>query len=170
LALASHLLIAGRMRSFACLIVLLASCRIDVGGNDNMGPDAGDGSGSGSGSASPSCQEATQHSDLAWIQTNVFSVSCNFGGCHKAPASNAGNLVLEAGMSHDALVGKAAQTESGWTRVVPGDMATSYLLVAIGNMPGPKPVGGLMPLSSPELCTEKQEAIARWIAAGAQND
>ena len=52
-------------------------------------------------------------------------------------------------------------------RVMAGDIDKSYLLPAIGQGMGPEPVGGIMPLSSPELCTEKREAIQRWIAAGA---
>lgn len=117
---------------------------------------------------SASCQEATQHSDLAWIQDNVFAKQCSLGGCHAGAASNAGHLNLaSAATSYQDLVGQPAQTESGWMRVVAGDADKSYLLVAIDQATGPEPVGGYMPQTSTELCSDKREAIQRWIEAGA---
>nr|HEX4313547.1 hypothetical protein [Kofleriaceae bacterium] len=120
---------------------------------------------------SESCTEATQHSDLAWIQTDVFGKQCSLGGCHAGAASNAGHLNLQTvDSSYAALVGQPAQTASGWTRVVAGDTAHSYLLAAIDDVAGPKPLDGYMPLTAPELCSEKKAAIERWIAAGAPHD
>ena len=34
--------------------------------------------------ASGACAEATQHSDFAWIQDNVFTPSCTGRACHHA--------------------------------------------------------------------------------------
>jgi hypothetical protein len=131
----------------------------DGGGDDGSGPDA---------AISVTCQEATQHSDLAWIQDNIFSKSCAFSGCHKGTATGAGSLSLEKGVSLGALVGKPAMTEAGWMRVVAGNADTSYLLVAMGMGSGPLPQGGVMPLGQAPLCKEKLDAIARWIEAGAK--
>ena len=136
-----------------------AGCRAPLEGDDDTGPDAG--------SASQPCNDAKTHSDLAWIQDNIFTKSCTFSGCHRGTAANAGSLNLETGMSHGALVGQSAKTEAGWTRVDAGNPPASYLLVAMGAMPGPVPTGGVMPLSSSKLCQEKLDAVSRWIENGA---
>lgn len=133
------------------------------GDDDTTGDDTPDAA-----PASPSCQEATTHADLAWIQDNIFSKSCAFSGCHKGTAVNAGSLSLEKGVSHDALVGKPATTKSGMTRVAVGMPAASYLLIAMGGEPGPMPSGGLMPQGQPKLCPEKLDAVKRWIEGGAK--
>ena len=114
-----------------------------------------------------SCDEAALHSDLLWIQSQVFERSCTLPSCHLGSGANAGRLDLRAGYAHGQLVDTASTSASAWTRVVPGDAARSYLLVAIGQVPGPLPVDGIMPLGGPELCPEKRGAIQRWIEAGA---
>lgn len=108
------------------------------------------------------CEEATLHSDLAWLQQKVFTPSCATAGCH------ASGMSLAAGQTHASLVNRASSIASGWTRVVPGSVATSYLVVALGRGTGPTPPSGTMPLGALPLCVEKLEAIERWIAAGAQ--
>ena len=113
------------------------------------------------------CDEARSHSDLAWIQKNVFSASCTFSGCHLGAAANAGHLSLEPGQARSQLVNTASTSASTWMRVVPNDGSKSYLLVAIGAQSGPSPADGLMPLGNPALCVEKRDAIRRWIEAGA---
>jgi hypothetical protein len=137
-----------------------AGCRIlldDNSGNSGNMVDA----------ASSKCTEATSHSDLAWIQDNIFTASCAFSGCHKGSAASAGFLNLESGMSHAQLVGQPATTETGFMRVVANSSSTSYLMVAIGGANGPIPRDGIMPLGNPKLCQEKIDAIGRWIDAGA---
>lgn len=114
------------------------------------------------------CEEAATHSDLAWIQANVFTPSCASGSCHRGAAANAGRLSLEAGLARAQLVNTASTTQTSWMRVVPSDAAHSYLLVAIGAISGPLPQAGVMPLGSAALCQEKRDAVQRWIAAGAQ--
>ena len=109
------------------------------------------------------CEEATLHSDLAWIQAKVFTPSCALVGCHAGP----GGMSLAAGSAHASLVNRTASTVSGWTRVVPGSTTSSYLVVALGRAPGPMPFSGFMPVGAPPLCVEKLEAIERWILAGA---
>jgi len=124
-----------------------------------VAPDASTGS--------SACDEARTHSDLAWIQTNVFTPSCALAGCHRTPAVSAGHLILDPGQSHGQLVNAPSTSATTWMRVVPSNAAKSYLLVAMGGQAGPRPSDGLMPLGSQALCTEKLDAIQRWIEAGA---
>jgi hypothetical protein len=77
-------------------------------------------------------------------------------------------LNLSAGAAYNNLVNKGASTVTGWTRVTPGSLATSYLAVSLGRAEGPPPRDGYMPLGADPLCLEKLEAIERWILAGAQ--
>ena len=141
-------------RLFA-LVVLFAGCATDGSAPTERG-------------SSPQCEEAAQHSDLAWLQANVFTPGCAaFGGCHGS-SRTMGNLNLESGTSHRSLVGVTARAQPSWTRVVAGEPDASYLLVAIGHLEGPAPSRGLMPLSAQPLCVEKREAIERWIFDGAK--
>ena len=137
---------------------LLGGCS-GGGGDDGVGADA---------APSASCMEATTHSDLAWIQTKVFTPSCTFSSCHKGAATEARGLNLESGMAHDGLVNKPSVVAPPKMLVVPGDPANSYLMVALGEVAGTLPEGGTMPLNSPLLCGEKRDAIWRWIEQGAQ--
>lgn len=117
---------------------------------------------------SVSCREAVDHSDYAWLEAKVFQPSCGaFSACHQGAAPDAMGLNLEAGHARANLVGQASQTRPGETLVVAGDPARSYLLVALGQRPGPLPPSGTMPVEAPPLCAEKRDAIERWIAAGA---
>ncbi len=112
------------------------------------------------------CDEATQHSDLAWIEANVFVPRC--AGCHGGDEPDAG-LRLGAGLSRANLVNVTSSTVgTPWMRVKPGAASDSYLMVALGRAEGPPPSLGFMPLGSEPLCTQIHEAIERWIAAGAQ--
>ncbi|MDQ3297167.1 MAG: hypothetical protein M3619_11320 [Myxococcota bacterium] len=112
------------------------------------------------------CQQATMHSDLAWIQANVLTPSCATAMCHSGPEPEVG-LNLDAGASYNNLVNKGASTVTGWKRVVPGSLESSYLVVSFGRAAGPPPRDGFMPLGADPLCVEKLEAIERWILAGA---
>ncbi len=118
--------------------------------------------------SSPTCAEATQHSDLTWIQDRIFSPSCaGFADCHRGATPPAG-LSLEPGRARANLVGVASVLFPSYRRVVPGDPQHSYLLVILGHVAGPlDPSIGTMPYGSPLLCVEKRQAIERWIAAGA---
>ncbi len=139
---------------------LLAGCGPGDAGPDAMPPDA-----------NPFCVEATLHADLEWIQTNIFTPSCSrFSACHQGRALMAGELSLEAGKSHEELVGiETTAFPDDHVRVVAGDPAASYLLVILGHygLDVDLPEAGTMPYNSPLLCLEMREAIERWIAAGA---
>lgn len=135
------------------IIVFASACG---GGDDGGEPDAG---------ISPSCMEATAHSDLAWLQDNVFTPSCAaFSSCHMGAASLAEGLNLEAGMTEANLVGVASTQVSSLELVAPGDPDNSYLIIKLGR--GNFPPGAettTMPLGNPLLCDEKIDAVVRWI-------
>jgi hypothetical protein len=159
-------------RCCSIAVAILAACGTDLAmpgtnvspSSDPPPPDAAGEAGSGSGSIVP-CDPATAPADLAFVQQRVFTPSCALSHCHDAGA--AADLDLRAGFARDSLVAMASTTQSGWVRVVPGDPAASYLGVAIGGEPGPRPEDGIMPLGAPALCAGKIAAIIRWIAAGA---
>jgi hypothetical protein len=116
---------------------------------------------------SPACEDAKTHSDLAWIQSNVFTPACALSGCHRGSAVTAGYLSLDPGQARAQLLNTASTSATSWMRVIPSDAARSYLLVAIGAQMGPTPIDGVMPLGTPALCVEKRDAVRRWIEAGA---
>jgi hypothetical protein len=160
--------------------VLLGACGTEVSTEPQMSdlPDAGSaipdgrvgtsGDGSVSGDGQPAnlapCEAAVFHSDLAWIQTNVFDVSCTTE-CHSGTEPGAG-MNLTAAYARSQLVNVASTTHTGWVRVMPFEPAASMLMVQIGGEPGPA-LEGYMPWGMPRLCDEKIGAIRRWIAAGA---
>ena len=110
------------------------------------------------------CEQAVYHSDLAWIQANVFDVSCTTM-CH-GDATPAASLSLRPSAARTALVDIRSTQFPDWIRVVPGSPAQSMLMVQLGGEPGPA-LEGYMPWGMPQLCNEKIDAIRRWIAAGA---
>jgi hypothetical protein len=124
--------------------------------------------------------DAETHSDLTWIQANVFNPSCTFSGCHGTDSGGStGRQNLSAGMAIASLVSQPSNLETSQTLVVPGSSATSYMMVMLGSIPGTIPPTdnggdaiGTMPLDTGGvlLCQQKRDAIARWIDAGAMND
>lgn len=167
------------MRFASAVLLALTACGTDVRTSSPQGttstePDAGvDASSSsssptdgGASDAAPltDCEEATYHSDFAWIQQKVFNVSC-LTGCHSGPNPTS-NMDLSAGRAWSSLVNVSSNQYSGWVRVVPGDSPHSMLMVQLGGEPGPQ-LEGYMPWNQPRLCNEKIDAIRRWIIAGA---
>jgi hypothetical protein len=113
------------------------------------------------------CEEATMHSDLAWIQQAVFAKSCTGGSCHDATSPQA-QLDLTAPHAYGELVSVKSTIYTSWNLVTPGDPDASMLMVRLGGASGPDV--DVMPKGQPALCAEKVDAIRRWIAAGAAND
>lgn len=145
--------------------VLVAGVLLGAGCGDDGNGMAVD---AGVADASPSCAEATQHSDLEWIQENIFTPSCAaFTACHQGRALAAAELNLEDGEARDNMVGVASTLFPDYDLVVPGDPESSYLMIILGHYDGPLGEGGLMPYNNPPLCVEKLEAIDRWITEGA---
>ena len=135
-------------------------------------PDAGSGRGCAVSTSSPTCLDAVNHSDLTWIQANIFATSCNFSGCHSS-AADLGKLDL-TGSTHDRLVNKAATLQPSRKLVVPNDIHASFFMLMVHDFTPDEatptataPTGGFMPKGAPVLCCQKLDAMERWINAGA---
>jgi hypothetical protein len=156
----------------ACAFLLVPAC----GGGSASDASLPDAAG-----PSPSCLEAENHSDFAWLRDNVFFRSCaNFTSCHDR-TQPAGNLDLTAEESYGNLVSVPSTYFTDWMRVQPNSCDTSYLMVRLrchsetmaGGMScvqGPLDGGDLMPPNSAPICQQKVDAICRWIMNGAPND
>ena len=156
-------------------LVLLASLLIGCRTSLETAADAPAGMGGRACTVSTSgpCMDATTHSDLAWIEQNIFTASCTFSGCHDS-ASDLGKLDLRAGMSHNNLVGVTSMLDSTRKLVVANDVKSSYLMLMLHDFepgmatpPGSTPSVGFMPQGAPTLCCQKLDAVERWIMAGA---
>lgn len=119
------------------------------------------------------CMAAETHSDLAWIEQNIFVPSCAFSGCHSS-RTDLGKLDLRSGMSHNSLVGVSSTLDTTRKLVVAGDIQSSYLMLmlhdfdpALATPPATTPSVGYMPQGAPILCCQKLQAVERWITAGA---
>jgi len=132
------------------------------------------------------CTEATTHSNLKWIEDNVFN-KCTFSGCHNGAMTDGGRLDLQPGKSFAALVNKDSEIATGPTlvgkakMVVPGEPNHSYLLVMLREItpaefdpPLDVPPGsvGYMPQNAggAVTCCQKLDAVTRWIMDGALNN
>ena len=139
------------------------------GGDDGDDTPAVDGAPA---DASAACALATTYQNFTMIQTEIFQRQCSFMDCHDALAPEA-QMDLTGATAHSSLVDvpSTMAVAMGMDRVEPGNPAMSYLMVILGEYPGPlDPVVGTMPSNSPLLCQEKRDAIERWIVAGAPND
>lgn len=165
------------------LVVLFATsaCRYSL---DDESGDGGDDDPSGTqceiNETSATCREAVNHSNLKWIEQNIFVQNCGGRDCHStATPAPGGGLILDVN-SHAALVDRDSMFGSGRKLVVPGDVKKSYLMVLIRGIrldeadpsPAPAPPSdpGYMPVNNLPICCQKIDAIARWIMNGAPND
>lgn len=141
---------------WSAAVALIAVVGCDTAVDSNGGVDAG---------LSPECVEAQEHSDLAWIQDNIFDRSCaNFNACHKGAALSAGGLNLEDGMAEANLKDVASDLFPEFDLVEPGVAEDSYLLIILGHVDGPiDDEVGTMPFNSATLCPQKLDAIQRWV-------
>jgi hypothetical protein len=157
-------------------LVLVSACRIVL--DDGSSTDAGS---SADAFVSAACTEAKSHSDLAWIEANVFK-SCTFSSCHHGqPGQDAGRIDLRVGQSFAFLVNFPSALDPTRKLVVPSVPNQSYLLMMIRQIPpgmmdppasAPDPSIGFMPQNSggSAICAEKRDAVERWIAMGALNN
>lgn len=147
------------MRPLLALPILLLAAGGCGGDDDAAAADA---------MPDPLCLEAEQHSDLAWLQDNIFTRSCAaFSSCHMGSAPSAGGLNLEEGMLEANVVNVASDLAPEMDIVEPGSPADSYMMVILGEFgtddPRIDPDVGTMPLNNELLCAEKRAAIGRWI-------
>jgi hypothetical protein len=149
--------------ALSALLLCFSGCG-DDGGDGVVTPDA---SPPDAAPLSAECIEAANHSDLAWIQAEIFTKSCaSFSVCHQGAAASAGGLNLEDGAAEAALVNIDSVRFSDWKLVVPGDADNSYLMAILGDVEGPLTDGiGTMPFNNPPLCQPKLDAIRRWIGS-----
>lgn len=156
---------------------LLTGCRISLESTD-MVDGGSNGRACTISTTSPSCTDAVTHADLVWIEQNVFAASCNFSGCHNGDNTLQGKVDLRPTKSYAHLVNFASVVSPTRKLVVPNDVAASYLMLmlrdvppAMANPPGTPPPGsvGFMPQTSgaATLCCQKLDALERWIMAGA---
>lgn len=99
----------------------------------------------------------------------IFERRCAFGGCHSV-ATAQGGLVLVAGASHAALVGRPARSGGGDTLVVPGAAARSWLMRLVDDDEAARRGVRRMPLAASPLTPNQRETIRRWIDRGAPRE
>jgi len=165
------------MIRFVVAASLLVACRISLSDEpaDNLGTDANGSRACTVSTTSQTCLDAVTHSDLAWIEENVFKGSCNFAGCHNGASGNDSKVDLSVGVSAAHLVNVTSSLDPTRKLVVPNNIAASYLMLMLADvapaMASPAasglPGAGRMPQGAPILCCQKLDAIERWITAGA---
>src|SRR5213078_5091684 len=108
------------MLRLVVLAGLVAGCRVSLESVDAGGDSTGRACVVSTTSAP--CMAATMQNPvtLTWIQQNIFTVSCNFSGCHSS-ASDAGKLDLKTS-AHDHLVGISSMIDRTRMLVVPNDV------------------------------------------------
>lgn len=160
------------MIRFVLITVLLAGCRMTL--EDDGGEITG--RRCQMNTSSQACIDAASHSDLAWIENNVFT-ACSFSGCHNGSDNTAGRTDLQPGKSYAHLVNFASELEPTRMHVVPGDIPRSYLMLMVADFapdmadPPADPPVEYMPKGVPQgLCCQKLDALERWIVAGAPNN
>ncbi|HEY4244970.1 MAG TPA: hypothetical protein VGM88_34380 [Kofleriaceae bacterium] len=173
------------LRAAALAALTLAACRISLE-SDDVAPtgDAAEALMCKDNTTATSCVNSATHSDLTFIETNIFANNCVFSGCHNGENTPQGAVDLRAGMSHASLVGVTSQIDPTRMLVVPSDLHSSYMMLMLADFPASDatPPGtappddiGFMPqggdLSRPSiLCCQKLGALERWVTAGAMND
>lgn len=109
---------------------------------------------------------------LPEIEQAIFAPNCTFSSCHSV-AGHAGNLVLTPGRAFASLVQHACEQKSaaadGYLRVVPGDLARSFLVLKLSAHLDPR-YGERMPRQSSKLPDPDLAAIQEWIRLGATAD
>lgn len=153
------------------IVTLLAGCRISLEDPETVSnfPRCQDDL------AIAQCTAADAHSDLTWLQANVFTPNCGSAICHGGSVEPD----LQAGATHGSLVTVSSSIFTDRDLVTPGDINASFLMFMLGYYAAdqatpigatlPQP-GGYMPLGLPPLCCQKLRAVERWITAGAQNN
>ncbi len=114
---------------------------------------------------SPSCAEAAEREDLAFLQEEVFTKACAFSGCHSGGPGEP-PPTLAAGTTLINTVGVQSTLIDEVPLITPGDPTMSYLMLIMDNSRPDLiiPSVGLMPFSRTTLCQEKLDSVSRWIS------
>lgn len=96
---------------------------------------------------------------LAWVQDNIFDVSCAYSGCHEG-ADAASGLDLTAGNAIAQTVNIKSQQVITLNLIEPGNADASYL---VRKIEGNNILFLRMPWLSPPLSQEKIDAVRQWI-------
>lgn len=107
-------------------------------------------------------------SKFSKIQTEIFTPTCAFTGCHTGSSPQA-NLNLSAGQAYNSLVDVNSVQIPSRKRVAPGNSAGSYL---IDKLKGSNMAAGTsqMPFGGTPLSDATIDSIAKWIDSGAPNN
>lgn len=100
------------------------------------------------------------------VQTEIFSASCAFSGCHGGGSASAG-LALDSGVAHGNIV-DVPSTQSSLDRIEPNDPGASYLFLKV--IDDPSITGSRMPRGGAPLSQTQIDLLRDWIERGAPND
>ncbi len=111
----------------------------------------------------PGCGDTTGGDGYAALVEPILAANCS---CHRA-GSPAG-LSLACGEGYDDLVEVASSEAAPLARVIPGNLAQSYLWLKLTNQHlGAGGSGARMPLNELPLSRDDLATIRAWIEAGA---
>ncbi len=116
------------------------------------------------------CEQAKEHSDFGWVLENVLIPGCTgSAACHEGTNDQEDFNLIDDGV-YEVLLG-ASEQRPDLVHVVPGDPANSYLMIKFGVYgPADMEQEVMPPPPAPMLCTEKIDALRRWIEQGARDN
>ncbi len=103
------------------------------------------------------------------VVNKVLAVHCAVQGCHVTGTAPFG-LVMTPGVAYGNLVGVPVGEIAGYTRVIPDDVAQSYLYLKVSESAPPH--GSQMPpaVTNDVLTPAQIQLISDWITQGALNN
>ncbi|MEZ4699595.1 MAG: DUF5777 family beta-barrel protein [Rhodothermales bacterium] len=101
-----------------------------------------------------------QSADLEARVSELFNRSCTAAGCHSAPIAQM-NMNLQPDNFYASTVGEASMERPELKRIVPGDPASSYLIMKLKGDPGI--IGLQMPMTGDKLTPAEIGLVEDWI-------
>ena len=143
-----------KKKIFGISTVLLLALSIFYCGGDNGTPET------------PETPETviSDPSFLTDIQP-IFTNNCALSGCHNSTAQE--GLILLQGQAYANIVNVDSTQEPNLKRVLPGDVANSYL---VRKIEGNQSVGDRMPQGRSPLSSVRIQNIKNWVDRGAKNN
>lgn len=112
-------------------------------------------------------ESAASQATFSAVQTQIFTASCAFSGCH-AGGSPAQGMNLSAGQAYANIVNVRSSEQGSLDRIEPDDPDESYLYLKVT---GDSSISGSrMPLGSGALNQDLLDLLRDWIERGAPND